>query len=60
MRIDGTRVYLGYLLKPYLTHTLPLPMPKLTLWIGLYYTLYWLNVRKVSKGAKVRNRYNQK
>ena len=59
MTIDVTRVDLGYLLKPYLTHTLPLLIPKLTFWIGLYYTLYWFNLGKVSNGAKIRNRYNQ-
>ena len=44
MSIDVIRVDLGYLLKPYLTHTLPLLIPKLTFWIGLYYTLYWFNL----------------
>ena len=44
MSIDGTRVDLGYLLIPYLTHILPLLIPKLTFRIGLYNTLYWLNL----------------
>ena len=43
MSIDVARAVLGYLLKPYLTHTLQLLIPKLTLLIGLYYTLYLFN-----------------
>ena len=44
MSIDITRVDLGNLLKPNLTYTLPLLIPKHTLWIVLYYTVYWFNL----------------